>query len=50
MGDNVYGDNEETGELDDMKVAYALQREKLPDWLKEIKVNAIWDDHDYGKK
>lgn len=49
MGDNVYGDNEETGELDDMKVAYALQREKLPDWLKEIKVNAIWDDHDYGK-
>ncbi len=49
MGDNVYGDNEETGELDDMKVAYALQREILPDWLKEIKVNAIWDDHDYGK-
>ena len=49
MGDNVYGDNEETGERDDMKVAYALQREKLPDWLKEIKVNAIWDDHDYGK-
>ena len=49
MGDNVYGDNEETGELDDMKVAYALQREKLPDWLNEIKVNAIWDDHDYGK-
>ena len=49
MGDNVYGDNEETGELDDMKVAYALQREKLPSWLKEIKVNAIWDDHDYGK-
>ena len=49
MGDNVYGDNEETGELDDIKVAYALQREKLPDWLKEIKVNAIWDDHDYGK-
>tara|TARA_Y100001970_G_scaffold85333_1_gene107676 strand:- start:788 stop:1798 length:1011 start_codon:yes stop_codon:yes gene_type:complete len=49
MGDNVYGDNEETGELDDMKVAYALQREKLPNWLKEIKVNAIWDDHDYGK-
>ena len=49
MGDNVYGDNEETGELDDMKVAYALQREKLPDWLKDIKVNAIWDDHDYGK-
>ena len=49
MGDNVYGDNEKTGELDDMKAAYALQREKLPDWLKEIKVNAIWDDHDYGK-
>ena len=49
MGDNVYGDNEETGELDDMKVAYALQREKLPSWLKEIKVNAIGDDHDYGK-
>ena len=49
MGDNVYGDNKETGELDDMKVAYALQKEKLPKWLNNINVNAIWDDHDYGK-
>ena len=49
MGDNVYGDNTETGELDDMKVAYALQKEKLPKWLNNINVNAIWDDHDYGK-
>ena len=49
MGDNVYGDNAETGELDDMKVAYALQKEKLPKWLNNINVNAIWDDHDYGK-
>ena len=49
MGDNVYGDNTETGELDDMKVAYSLQKKKLPDWLDHIKLNAIWDDHDYGK-
>ena len=49
MGDNVYGDNTETGELDDMKVAYALQKERLPRWLNNINVNAIWDDHDYGK-
>ena len=49
MGDNVYGDNEDTGLLDDMKTAYALQKIRFPEWLKEIKVNAIWDDHDYGK-
>ncbi|HJM14946.1 MAG TPA: alkaline phosphatase D family protein [SAR86 cluster bacterium] len=49
MGDNVYGDNKETGALDDMIVAYALQKEKLPKWLNNINVNAIWDDHDYGK-
>jgi alkaline phosphatase D len=49
MGDNVYGDNKETGLLDDMKIAYALQKTKFPKWLDEIKVNAIWDDHDYGK-
>ena len=49
MGDNVYGDNKETGLLDDMKIAYALQKTKFPKWLGDIKVNAIWDDHDYGK-
>ena len=49
MGDNVYGDNKETGLLDDMKIAYTLQKTKFPKWLDEIKVNAIWDDHDYGK-
>ena len=49
MGDNVYGDNKETGLLDDMKIAYAVQRSKFPKWLEDIKVNAIWDDHDYGK-
>ena len=49
MGDNVYGDNKETGLLDDMKIAYALQKTKFPKWLDDIKVNAIWDDHDYGK-
>ncbi len=49
MGDNVYGDNEETGLLDNMKIAYALQKTQFPKWLDDIKVNAIWDDHDYGK-
>ena len=49
MGDNVYGDNKETGLLDDMKIAYAVQKTKFPKWLADIMVNAIWDDHDYGK-
>jgi len=49
MGDNVYGDNKETGLLEDMKIAYELQKTKLPKWLEDLKVNAIWDDHDYGK-
>ena len=29
MGDNVYGDNKETGLLDDMKIAYAVQKYKF---------------------
>ena len=47
LGDNIYGDNKD-GSLEKMQSAYKKQSENLPNWLNEIKVNAIWDDHDYG--
>ena len=48
MGDNVYGDNPEDGTLENMKEAYSIQQNLFPDWLENIEINAIWDDHDYG--
>lgn len=48
MGDNVYGDSED-GLLQDMKASYEKQKEIFPEWLFKKKLNAIWDDHDYGK-
>jgi alkaline phosphatase D len=48
MGDNVYGDTED-GLLNGMKSSYKKQKQMFPDWLLEKKLNAIWDDHDYGK-
>ena len=47
MGDNVYGDLD-SGELSNMAPAYAKQGKNFPDWLKNLKPLAIWDDHDYG--
>ena len=47
LGDNIYGDKE-NGSLENMQSAYKKQSENLPDWLKQIEINAIWDDHDYG--
>ena len=48
LGDNVYGD-QSSGELDKLKRAYKKQKNKIPSWLNQKKVLAIWDDHDYGK-
>ena len=48
MGDNVYGDSED-GLLQEMKASYEKQRVLFPEWLFKKKLNAIWDDHDYGK-
>ena len=48
MGDNVYGDSED-GLLNDMKASYEKQKQMFPKWIFSKKLNAIWDDHDYGK-
>lgn len=48
LGDNVYGDVPKAENLDKLQLAYKKQMELIPDWLKNIQVDAIWDDHDYG--
>jgi alkaline phosphatase D len=48
MGDNVYGDTKD-GLLDGMRASYDKQKKMFPEWLSNKKLNAIWDDHDYGK-
>jgi alkaline phosphatase D len=48
MGDNVYGDSED-GLLEEMRKSYEKQKNMFPDWIFNKKLNAIWDDHDYGK-
>ena len=47
LGDNIYGDKK-NGSLENIQSAYKKQSENLPNWLKQIEINAIWDDHDYG--
>ena len=47
LGDNVYGDSP-TGSLIKMNRAYKKQKKMFPDFLKEMKIYSIWDDHDYG--
>ena len=47
LGDNVYGDVP-FGSLRKMRRAYEKQKLILPDFLDEINVLSIWDDHDYG--
>ena len=49
LGDNVYGDDDSSGELDTLRAAYSKQRSKLPSWLSEKEIYSIWDDHDYGE-
>ena len=48
LGDNVYGD-QKSGELGKLKQAYKKQKNRIPLWLYQKKILAIWDDHDYGK-
>tara|TARA_B100000945_G_C20397297_1_gene605488 strand:+ start:196 stop:1158 length:963 start_codon:yes stop_codon:yes gene_type:complete len=48
LGDNVYGDSP-LGHLNKMKRSYKKQKTSLPSWLKDITVDSIWDDHDFGK-
>lgn len=47
LGDNVYGDVP-SGNLKNMQSAYNKQKKMIPEWLNNIDVEAIWDDHDYG--
>ncbi len=47
LGDNVYGDVP-SGSLRKMKKAYQKQKLIFPDFLNEINIFSIWDDHDYG--
>jgi len=47
LGDNVYGDLP-TGSLFKMRYAYKKQRSILPEFLDQIEIFPIWDDHDYG--
>jgi len=47
LGDNVYGDTR-YGSLRKMKSAYDKQKKILPDFLNDISIFSIWDDHDFG--
>ena len=47
LGDNVYGDTP-SGSLRKMKSAYDKQKKVLPDFLNDISIFSIWDDHDFG--
>ena len=47
LGDNVYGDTR-YGSLRKMKSAYDKQKKVLPDFLNNISILSIWDDHDFG--
>ena len=47
LGDNVYGDTR-FGSLRKMKSAYDKQKKVLPDFLNDIFIFSIWDDHDFG--
>ena len=47
LGDNVYGDLP-NGSLTKMKYAYKKQNSILPEFLDQMEVFPIWDDHDYG--
>ena len=47
LGDNVYGDTK-YGSLRKMKSAYDRQKKVLPDFLNDISILSIWDDHDFG--
>ena len=47
LGDNVYGDLP-SGSLRKMVSAYNKQKNNFPEWMKNVEILPIWDDHDYG--
>ena len=47
LGDNVYGDLP-SGSLRKMADAYKKQKNNFPEWLENVEILSIWDDHDYG--
>ena len=47
IGDNVYGDSEKE-DLDELKLAYKIQKQNFEMMNLDFPFQAIWDDHDYG--
>lgn len=47
IGDNVYGDQKD-GELDKLIRTYEQQFNNLEGFLKNVRTEFIWDDHDFG--
>mgnify|MGYP001287202656 FL=1 len=47
IGDNVYGDSEKE-DLDELKLAYKIQKQNFEMMNFDFPFQAIWDDHDYG--
>jgi len=47
IGDNVYGDQKD-GELDKLIRTYEQQSNNLEGFLRNVRAEFIWDDHDFG--
>ena len=47
LGDNIYGDLP-SGSLRKMVSAYKKQKNNFPEWMQNLEILPIWDDHDYG--
>ena len=47
IGDNVYGDSKKE-DLEELKLAYKIQKKNFQMMDLEFPFEAIWDDHDYG--
>jgi alkaline phosphatase D len=48
IGDNVYGDTERE-DLYELKLAYEKQKNNFNRMKLNFSIEAIWDDHDYGR-
>ena len=48
IGDNVYGDTERE-DLYELKLAYEKQKNNFNRMNLDFPIEAIWDDHDYGR-
>ena len=47
IGDNVYGDSKKE-DLEELKLAYKIQKKNFQMMNLDFPFQAIWDDHDYG--